>query len=103
MRKRELFTCKVDFDNIIDSLIENSLIQVRRDGENAAFQIADDVNSSQIPSSPKSINDGTENTEKNYVQQNKEKDCTTMETFKYDPSAMNEKLDWICAKIEKIK
>ena len=103
MRKRELFTCKVDFDNIIDSLTENSLIQVRRDGENAAFQIVDDVNSSQIPSSPKSINDGTENTEKNYVQQNKEKDCTTMETFKYDPSAMNEKLDWICAKIEKIK
>ena len=26
-----------------------------------------------------------------------------METFKYYPSAMNEKLDWICAEIEKIK
>ena len=40
---------------------------------------------------------------KNEIQQNKEKDCTTMETFKFDPSAMNEKLDWICAEIEKIK
>ena len=83
--------------------VENGLIQVRGDGENAAFQIADEVNSSQIPPSPESIDDGTENTEKNHVQQNKEKDCTTMETFKYDPSAMNEKLDWICAEIEKIK
>ena len=26
-----------------------------------------------------------------------------MEIFKYDPSAMNEKLDWICANIKKIK
>ena len=102
MRKKELFTCKEDLDNIIDSFIENGLIQVRGDGENTAFQIADEVNSSQVPSSTESI-DGKENTEKNHIQQNKEKDVTTMETFKYEPSAMNEKLDWICAEIEKIK
>ena len=41
MRKKKLFTCKEDLDNIIDSFIENGLIQVRGDGENAAFQIAD--------------------------------------------------------------
>ena len=40
---------------------------------------------------------------KNEIQQNKEKDCTTMETYKFDLSAMNEKLDWICAEREKIK
>ena len=102
MRKKKLFTCKEDLDNIIDSFIENGLIQVRGDGENTAFQIADEVNSSQIPSSTESI-DGKENTEKKHIQQNKEKDVTTMETFKYEPSAMNEKLDWICAEIEKIK
>ena len=65
MRKKELFTYKEDLDNnIIDSFIENGLIQVRGDGENAAFQIADEVNSSQIPPSPESIDDSTENTEK---------------------------------------
>ena len=26
-----------------------------------------------------------------------------METFKYDASAMNKKLDWICVEIEKTK
>ena len=26
-----------------------------------------------------------------------------METFKFEPSAMNEKLDWICAEIKKIE
>ena len=46
MRKKELFTCKEDLDNIIDSFIENGLIQVRGDGENAGFKIADEVNSS---------------------------------------------------------
>ena len=102
MRKKELFTCKEDLDNIIDSFIENGLIQVRGDGEKTAFQIAGEVNSSQIPPSPESI-DGKENTEKNHIQQNKEKDCTTMETLKYERSVMNEKLDWICAEIEKIK
>ena len=49
MRKKQLFTSKEDLDNIIDSFIENGLIQVRGDGENAAFQIADKFNSSQIP------------------------------------------------------
>ena len=63
MRKKELFTCKEDLDNIIDSFIENGLIQVRGDREKTAFQIADEVNSSQIPPSPESI-DGKENTEK---------------------------------------
>ena len=86
MRKKEIFTCKEDLDNVIDSFIQNGLIQVRADGENAAFQIVDEVNSSQIPSSPESIDAGTENAEKNHVQQNKEKDCTTMETLKYDPN-----------------
>ena len=58
MGKKELFTCKEDLDSI-DSFIENGLIQVRGDGENAAAQIADEVNSSQIPPSPESIDDGT--------------------------------------------
>ena len=40
------------------------MIQVRGEGENAAFHIADEVNSSLIPPSPESIDDGTENTEK---------------------------------------
>ena len=40
MRKKELFTCKEDLD------IENGLIQVRGGGENAAFQIANEINSS---------------------------------------------------------
>ena len=70
---------------------------------NAAFQIANEINSFQISPSPEIFNDVTENTEENNIQQNKEKDCATMETFKYDPSAMNEKLDWIYAEIEKIK
>ena len=78
MRKRGIFTCKEDLDNIIDSFIENGLIQVRGNGENAAFQIADKVNSSQMSPSPESIDDGTENTEKNHVQQNKEKDSATI-------------------------
>ena len=103
MRKKKLFICKEDLDNIIDSFIENGLLQVRGDGENAAFQIANEINSSQISPSPESINDDTENTEENHIRQNKEKYCATMETFKYDPSVMNEKLDWIYAKIEKIK
>ena len=41
MRKKKIFACKEDLDNIIDIVIENGLIQVRGDGENAAFQIAD--------------------------------------------------------------
>ena len=90
------FTCKEDLDNIIDSFIENGLIQVRGDRENAAFQIANEVNISQVSPLPKSINDSTENTEENHIQQNKEKDCGTMETLMYDPGVMNEKLDWIC-------
>ena len=73
MRKKELFTCKEDIDNIIDSFIENGLIQVRGDGENTAFQIANEVNSSKIPPSPESI-EGKKNTEKNRIQQNEEKD-----------------------------
>ena len=58
MRKKEQFT----LDNIIDSFIENGLIQVRGDGENAAVQIANEINLCQISPSPESINDGTENT-----------------------------------------
>ena len=62
MRKKEQFICKEDLDNIIDSFIENGLIQVRGDGENAAVQIANEINLCQISPSPESINDGTENT-----------------------------------------
>ena len=97
------FTCKEDLGNIIDSFIENGLIQVRGDRENAAFQIANEVNISQVSPLTKSINDSTENTEENHIQQNKEKYCGTMETLMYDPGVMNEKLDWICWEIEKIK
>ena len=92
MRKKELFTCKENVDNI-DSSIENGLIQARGDGENAVFQIDSKIDSSQISPSSESINDGTENTEEDHIQENKEKGSATMETFKYDPSAMNEKLD----------
>ena len=65
------------------------MIQVRGDGENAAFRIANEINSSHSSPSPESINDGVENTEENHIQQNKEKDCAALETFKNDPSAMN--------------
>ena len=75
MRKKELLTCK-DLD-IIDSFIENGLIQVRGDGETAVFQIGNEIKSSQTSPSLKSIDDGTENTEENHTQQNKEKDCAT--------------------------
>ena len=68
------------------------MIQVSGDGENAAFQIANEINSSQISPSPESINYGTEDTKENCIQQNIVKDCPTIETFKNDPSAMNEKL-----------
>ena len=54
-------------------------------------------------SSPESINVDTENTEESHIQQNIEKDCTTIETIKNDLSAMNERLDWVCVEIEKIK
>ena len=66
-RKKELFTCKEDLDNIINSFIENGLIQVRGDGENTVSQIVNEINSSQISPSPESINDGTENTEENQI------------------------------------
>ena len=46
MRKKELFTCKEDVDNIIDSFIESGLIQARGDGENPVFQIDNIINSS---------------------------------------------------------
>ena len=82
--KKELFTCKEDLDNIIDSFIENGLIQVRGDGENTVSQIVNEINSSQISPSPESINDGTEDTEENQIQRSKEKDYNKMETFKYD-------------------
>ena len=62
MKKKEQFTCEEVLDNIIDSFIENGLIQVRGDGENAAVQIANEINRCQISPSPESINDGTENT-----------------------------------------
>ena len=102
MRKKELFTCKENVDNI-DSFIENGLIQARGDGENAVFQIDSKIDSSQISPSSESINDGTENTEEDHIQENKEKGSATMETFKYDPSAMNEKLDWIYVETKKTK
>ena len=55
IKNKDPFTCKEDLDNIIDSFIENGLIQVRGDGENAAFQIANKINSSQISLSSKFV------------------------------------------------
>ena len=43
MEKKELFTCKENLDNIINSFIENSLIQVRGNGENSVFQITNKI------------------------------------------------------------
>ena len=100
--KSYIFSIAFSLERLYGSFIENILIQVRGDEENAAFQIANEVNSLQISPPPESTNDGTENTGGNHIQQNKEKDCATMETLKYDPSAMNEKFYWICAEIEKI-
>ena len=56
IRKRlhSLHTCKEDLNNIINSFIENGLIQVRGDGENTTFQIANEINSCQISPSPES-------------------------------------------------
>ena len=101
--RKSLFTCKEDLDTFIDSLIENGLIQVRGDGENAAFQIANKIKSSQISPSPGSGDDGIENAEENHIQQNEQKDCVIFETFTTDQSrvSMNEKVDWICAEIQK--
>ena len=87
------------------SCIENGLIQVRANGENEVFQITNEIDGSQISPSQESSNVDTESTEENHMQQNKEKDCATLETFKNDPSraAMNEKVGWICAEVQKIK
>ena len=87
------------------SCIENGLIQVRANGENEVFQITNEIDGSQISPSQESSNVDTESTEENYMQQNEEKDCATLETFKNDPSgvAMNEKVGWICAEVQKIK
>ena len=87
------------------SCIENGLIQVRANGENEVFQITNEIDGSQISPSQESSNVDTESTEENYMQQNEEKDCATLETFKNDPSrvVMNEKVGWICAEVQKIK
>ena len=55
--------------------------------------------------SPETFNDDTENTEENHIEQNEEKDCATLETFKNDPSrvTIKEKIVWICVEIQKIK
>ena len=58
------------------------------------IQITNEIDSFQILLSQE-INNDTENTEENHIQQNKEKDCVTMETFKNDPSrvTMNNNVD----------
>ena len=45
MRKKELFICKEDVNNIIDSFTRNGLIQVRGDEEHTAFRIANEITS----------------------------------------------------------
>ena len=55
MRKKELLTWKEDLDTIIDNFIENGLIQVRGDEENAALQIVNKINSSQISPSHENL------------------------------------------------
>ena len=45
MRKKELFICKEDVNNIIDSFIRKGVIQVRGDEERTAFQIASEITS----------------------------------------------------------
>ena len=67
--------------NIINSFIDNGLIQVRKYGENAVFQITNEINSSQISPSKESSNGCTENAENNHVQENEEKTRVTLETL----------------------
>ena len=45
MRKKELFICKEDVNNIIDSFIRKGLSQVRGDEERTAFRIANEITS----------------------------------------------------------
>ena len=42
-RNKEVFTCKEDLDDAIDSFIGNDLIQVRGDEENTVFQITKEL------------------------------------------------------------
>ena len=81
MRKKELLTCKEDLDNIIDSFIGSSLIQVRGDEKNAAFQIVKEINSSHISPSHEIGTDRTENAKENYIRQNEGEGCAALDTF----------------------
>ena len=65
MRKKKAIRLQRKLHYIIDSFIENGLIQVRGDRENTAFQIANEPSSPQISLSHESCNDGTENAEEN--------------------------------------
>ena len=78
---------------------------VLENGENAVFQITNEIDSSQISPSQEGSYDGRESTEENHMQQNEDRDCVTLETLKNDPSCItiNDKGDWICAEIQKIK
>ena len=89
--------------NIINGFIDNGLIQVREYGENAVFQNTSETDSSQISPSQENSKGGTENTEKNHVQQNEEKACVTLEAFTNESSRsiMNKKLEWV--EIQRIK
>ena len=83
---------------------ENGSIEVRRNGKTAVFQTINEIDSSQISLSQERSNDSTESTEESHMQQNEEKLCY-IGTFANDPIrvTMNEKVDWTCAKIQKIK
>ena len=47
-RNKEVFTCKEDLDDAIDSFIGNDLIQVRGDEENTVFQITKELRALKI-------------------------------------------------------
>ena len=58
IRNNELFNCKEDLDIIIESFINNGLIQVKGVGENAVFLITNEIGSSQMSSTQEGSNDG---------------------------------------------
>ena len=58
IRNNELFNCKEDLDIIIESFINNGLIQVKGVGENKVFLITNEIGSSQMSSTQEGSNDG---------------------------------------------
>ena len=104
MRKKGLFTCKEDLDNIIDSFIYSSLTHFRGDGENAVFQITNEFTILRYLHIKKIVMT-VRKTLKKTASSRMKRMTVTLETFTKDPNCgtMNSKVDWICAKIQKIK